>query len=163
ALAGGTLSHQVYSVLFMKWGVFNWHFALSRLLLCVLVPGAIDRVLVLRSPVVARRLAVLGSSALLLATVWLVYRRDWGEVVQLSWRGQAYDLAIWADEHLPPDAILANSDCGYIGLFSGRRVINLDGIINGYEYQSALRDGRFVEYLQRMGVTHFVGSNFLLV
>ena len=46
------------------------------------------------------------------------------------------------------------TDCGLVGYFCNRPTVNLDGVINGYEYQAALRDGRLAEYLEQCGVTH---------
>ena len=44
----------------------------------------------------------------------------------------------------------------------GRRVgsRNLDGVVNGFEYQTALRDGRFRDFLRDAGATYFVQHGF---
>jgi hypothetical protein len=49
-----------------------------------------------------------------------------------------YDAAIWMRSNLPADARIGVWNAGLVGYFSQRRVINLDGVINGtelYEYQ----------------------------
>ncbi|HEX8012220.1 MAG TPA: hypothetical protein VF814_15000 [Casimicrobiaceae bacterium] len=55
---------------------------------------------------------------------------------------------------LPRDAVVAGTDVGALAFWTQRRVINLDGVINNFEYQEYLRAGRLREYLRREGVTH---------
>lgn len=40
----------------------------------------------------------------------------------------------WADEHLPPDAVIGSWNAGTIGYFSRHTVINLDGLVNSWDY-----------------------------
>jgi hypothetical protein len=65
-----------------------------------------------------------------------------------------HEAARWVEVNLPEDAVIAMTDCGLFGYFCGRRTVNLDGVINGYAYQEALRDQRLSEFLARAGVTH---------
>jgi hypothetical protein len=53
----------------------------------------------------------------------------------------------WVRAVLPPDAILGARDAGKLGFFSGRPVVNLDGLINDHRLFAALRDGTEAEYL----------------
>jgi hypothetical protein len=55
---------------------------------------------------------------------------------------------------LPPNAVVAGTDVGALAFWTQRRVINLDGVINNFEYQEYLRSGALREYLRRQGVTH---------
>ena len=55
---------------------------------------------------------------------------------------------------IPQTAVIAGTDVGALAFWTGRRVINLDGVINNYAYQSYLRDGRLAEYLREQGVNH---------
>lgn len=57
------------------------------------------------------------------------------------------EVALWARDNLPADAVFGMSDAGVFAYFSGRVTVNLDGLINNYRYQEALRDGRFRDYL----------------
>jgi len=54
---------------------------------------------------------------------------------------------------LPRDAVVAGTDVGALAFWTRRRVINLDGVINNFEYQEYLRAGRLREYLREQGVT----------
>ena len=55
---------------------------------------------------------------------------------------------------LPPDAVIAGTDVGALAFWTRRRVINLDGVMNDFDYQRVLRDGKLGDYLRRNGVTH---------
>ncbi len=55
---------------------------------------------------------------------------------------------------LPQDAVVAGTDVGAIAFWTQRRVVNLDGVINNFEYQEYLRAGALRDYLRRQGVTH---------
>jgi hypothetical protein len=50
----------------------------------------------------------------------------------------------------------ACTDCGKLAFWSGRSVINLDGLINSFDYQDALREGRLAEYLDESNVRYLV-------
>jgi len=56
----------------------------------------------------------------------------------------------------PPEEIWACTDCGKLAFWSRRPVVNLDGLVNDFAYQAALRDGRLAEYLRRSNVKYLV-------
>jgi hypothetical protein len=56
----------------------------------------------------------------------------------------------------PRDAIWAATDCGRISFWTGARFVNLDGLINGFEYQRALRDHKLGDYLAEAGVRYLM-------
>jgi hypothetical protein len=55
---------------------------------------------------------------------------------------------------LPHDAVVAGTDVGALAFWTGRRTINLDGVMNDFDFQKVLRDGKLADYLRRNGVTH---------
>ena len=55
---------------------------------------------------------------------------------------------------LPQSAVVAGTDVGAMAFWTRRRVINLDGVINNFEYQDYLRVGKLRDYLREQGVTH---------
>jgi hypothetical protein len=71
-----------------------------------------------------------------------------------------YDAAEWARENTPRDAVFAMKDCGAFGYYSERTTINLDGMVNDFEYQQYLRRGELEEYLDENGVDYFVQHAF---
>lgn len=62
----------------------------------------------------------------------------------------------WMDANLPDDAVAASWDAGVVGYFAGRPVVNLDGVVNSYEYYEASREGRIGPFLAARGITHVV-------
>ena len=55
---------------------------------------------------------------------------------------------------LPKGAVIAGTDVGALAFWTGRRVINLDGVMNDFAFQEVLRDRKLARYLRREGVTH---------
>jgi hypothetical protein len=101
--------------------------ALDRLL----APGTAGR---LRRVVVA---VVVLASCVQVARVW----RDTRQPAS-GWNYHLYVGAIWARDHLPADAIVWSSSAGILGYFSGRRVVNTDGLANSRAFlETVLRGG----------------------
>lgn len=72
----------------------------------------------------------------------------------LGWRGEVISFI----ERTPHEAIWAYTDCGCFSFWSGRRFINLDGLVNDYDYQERLRRGELAEYLGERGVRYLVAG-----
>ena len=75
--------------------------------------------------------------------------------------GLAGELAAF-EPMLPDDAVLGSWDAGAIGYFAERPVVNLDGVVNSYDYLRADPD-KWDLWLRRgglpaLGVTHLVNS-----
>lgn len=58
----------------------------------------------------------------------------------------------WIDANLPEDAVLASWDAGVVGYFADRPVVNLDGVVNSFEYFEATQEGTVDEFLAADGV-----------
>jgi hypothetical protein len=56
----------------------------------------------------------------------------------------------------PPQAVFASTDSGILAFGSGRRVINLDGLVNSFAYQDAIRDQRLGAWLREQGATFLI-------
>jgi hypothetical protein len=79
--------------------------------------------------------------------------------VSLSNLGKAFAVAgreagEWVAANLPPDAVLSMKDSGIFSYFAQRRVMNLDGVANGFEYANALCAGRLEEFMRSRGVEY---------
>ena len=68
----------------------------------------------------------------------------------------AREAAQWMNTHLPEDAILAGWDVGLVGYYAERPVVNLDGLVNSYEYYNAMNRREGIEFLDRTGVDYIV-------
>jgi len=60
--------------------------------------------------------------------------------------------ATWVRETLPADAVGASWSAGVLAYFSERQIVNLDGLINSYEYYGAMRQNRAAEFVLAQGV-----------
>jgi hypothetical protein len=143
------LIHFAYSMAYMEWAAHWWHFS-------GYIPAAVLSAAILFNRIEQRlkRLgtfvgAAYGSVGLLVLGGFAIDSRARGEH-----HDQWLDAALWAREHLPAAAVVGMRDSGIFGYFSERRTVNLDGVINGYAYQEALRDHRIGEFFRTAGITH---------
>ena len=147
----GLVLHFAYTACFTTWGVKYWTFAshipvamVLVALCCGIVADRVERKRVVAAVAFA---IILGGSSASHAFVWM----EKGNV-HAFW----HDAAAWVRENTSEDAVFGMTDCGYFGYFSRRTTINLDGLINGYEYQEALADGRLREYFRKCGLDYVV-------
>jgi hypothetical protein len=159
------LLHITYSMLFMGWGVFRWHFAWYGLVTCLVLSEAVH-VALARIEEISPRVAAWGVRLAAVLAVLIVVggaleavRAEHGRR-PYNWHLAAYEAGLWARQHLPDDAVMAMHDAGLFGYFSRRRVVNLDGVVNDLEYQRQLREGRLAEYLRAAGVRYLVKHDF---
>ena len=64
--------------------------------------------------------------------------------------------AEWASTGLPPDAVLASWDAGVLGYFADQPVVNLDGVVSGFDWYDATQEGgaAMAAELRIEGVSH---------
>lgn len=76
---------------------------------------------------------------------------------------QAGDRAAaeWIASNLPADAVVGSFDAGVIGYFAERPVVNLDGLVNSYEWRDARGAGTAAtaRFLSEAGVTHLANHS----
>ena len=161
----GLWGNTLYDVFFVPWGVFSWYFALFPLLLMLGCAWIGKELLGQIRKLAGHRLAIFGKLAkagvvgitlvgLSLVTVrWIVRNLQSSTGIRPT-----YSAAVWASQNLPADAVVGMMDCGVFGYFSQRRVVNLDGLINGYEYQHYFSSGRLIEYLDNLNVRYLAFS-----
>jgi hypothetical protein len=145
----GATGQFFYELLFTKWGAQWWHFAAQ--VVPVLLLGAVVFTLVVqwsKKPIATPLLAGMSLFALSFALLEVRVRGAHHE----PW----WNAIAWVKEHTPPDAVFAMTDSGFFGYFSDRRTVNLDGVINGYAFQEALRDGKTADFLRTAGVQYVV-------
>ncbi len=65
--------------------------------------------------------------------------------------------AAWAASHLPPDAVVGTWNAGTLGYWSGRRVVNLDGLVNSWDYFEHRRHD-LCRYWRETGITHVIDA-----
>ena len=147
ALAVGVAIHALYTLFFMHWAVFAWHYAVA-LGTGIASIGWLLRAVETQPP---RRQLLIVATELVLLVVSLTYSLTKADT---SFVPSALKAGDWARENLPKNAILGMKDSGAFTWQSRHQVVNLDGVINGYPYQNALCHGQLRQFLQGQGVTY---------
>ncbi|MBL8861146.1 MAG: hypothetical protein JNK02_03960 [Planctomycetes bacterium] len=158
-LAVGSALHFGYTFLYMSWGVYWWHFVVYGAAFVLGVAQAAHRASLAwpRSRAVWKLglPALIAASGVALQANIVAHRteshREW------------FQAAAWAREHTDEDSVFALKDAGLFGYFSARRVINLDGKANGYDYLERLERGEVLAYLEEHGTDYVADINALHV
>jgi len=85
----------------------------------------------------ARGLALVALIAVLCAVPLATVRtiRRWQNSAGLNFAHEPiYAAAIWVGENVPADAIVGSWNAGMISYLSGREVVNLDGLVNSWDF-----------------------------
>lgn len=148
-----------------EWGftveIYLWHYApqvLWGMVTLVLAVADIYEGATVEAPEgrSSRSLAVAGIvvAPIAVGCAWQVGRFADGEIRSMQLGDRA--AAEWIAGHLPADAVVASWDAGVIGYFAERPVVNLDGLVNSYEWHEALGTGTDATrpFLLESGVTH---------
>lgn len=148
ALGLGSLLHLTWTILFMSWGVFQWHFALYLPIEVVGMAGLYNR---LQRAIPGDRFARAAMAVVMVFTVasLAVYARAKGDH-----HAPRIAAARWAKANTPENAVFAMHDAGAFAYFSQRRTINLDGVINSYAYRDRVREGTLAEYFNSVGLEY---------
>jgi hypothetical protein len=73
--------------------------------------------------------------------------------------GGAYGL----EKYTEPGSIIGSTGGGVLGYFTQDRIIvNLDGLINSYEYYQMMREGTASAYLDEIGLDYLYGARYVL-
>lgn len=149
-LSIGLLLHAIHSVIFMRWAVFAWHFSAlipaGVLGVALIARGAADRLP--RTALIAgfASLALLQVAAFAFST----------SRIERSFTVAGREGGEWVAENLPADAVLGMKDSGIFSFFAQRRVMNLDGVANSFEFAEAVCRGRLAEFIRDRGVEYIV-------
>jgi hypothetical protein len=144
----GLAAHALFTIVFMRWAIFGWHFstflpagALGTALLASALGAYVPRPLV-------RVLLVLLLAFQVVTQAFSLSR------LNRSFTTAGREAGLWVARELPPDAVLGMKDSGIFSYFAERRVVNLDGVANSFDYQRALCAGELERYLHERGVEY---------
>ena len=158
AAAAAMTLHGLHTILFMKWAVFPWHFLWYGLLV-VSVIADLTEGLLQRLPQRAQGWTRAAFAGLVLCAAVGFWRLDGVRSrarLERNWRVIAYETGLWAHDHTAPGTVFALADAGLFALFGQRPVVNLDGLVNDFDYQEWLRVGHLAEYLDKNHVRYVV-------
>ena len=166
--------------------ISDWYFVPGYLLMALLVPlhGYLAAGLLRRwfGPRWPRAAKLLPAAVLLAAAALLVWQADFAyprrsvnppppdaaatlERIRLS----RYAGALMVNRGLPEGSVIGSWDAGVIGYFSRFPVVNLDGLVNSYDYRRAAgpgeipprwlaRNGGTPPMLRQFGITHLAND-----
>jgi hypothetical protein len=73
------------------------------------------------------------------------------------------DMLPILEGYTKPGAIIGMTGGGNAGYFiSNRTIVNMDGLINSYDYFQAVKEEKAGDYLQKMGIQYVFGSYYIL-
>lgn len=104
-------------------------------------------------------------AAVVASCAWLtrdMLRDEPGYFVSRAIQREGRAAAEWLNANTPADSVVASWDAGVLGYFSHRPVINLDGLVNDWEFVEVIRTRRYADYLEREGVDFVANSFFVL-
>ena len=179
-LAAGHLAKFVQTVLTVHpfWGKYTWYFVPAYLLMTLIIPVRcyvaihfIRRFIRPRSP---RAANIVSAGIVVVGAAFLLTKADFTEPFQFVDRlGEStdrnYDVASHMgvrvmDRVLPGDSVVGSWDAGVIGYFSRFPVVNVDGLVNSYDfyrarnrypYWQARKEVTEDAFYQNYGITRF--------
>jgi hypothetical protein len=73
------------------------------------------------------------------------------------------ETASLIDERFPVGSIIGLTGSGGMGYFvSNHTIINLDGLINSYEYFESMKNGTADEFLANLGLEYVIGNSYMI-
>ena len=155
-----------------------WYFVPAYLMTALIIPVRlyiaiylIHRFVAPRRRIAANALSVsvvVIGAAILLGTADFAAPFKWverksGPLYRQNWQLTSYMGAQVINRALPEGSVVGSWDAGVIGYFSRFPVVNLDGLVNSYDYFHARYIAQAIEtegedFYRRYGVTHFANT-----
>ena len=171
-LAAGHLAKFVQSVLTVHpyWGSYNWYFVPAYLMGVIMIPARccvaiwfIRRFIGPRLPrasgILILGIVVAGAGSLYAASDFAAPFRfvdRHGETTSIEYSHAHYMGAKAMNRVLPEGSVVGAWASGVLGYFSHFPVVNLDGLVNSYDYMRARKKGISKHFRSRhFGITHF--------
>ena len=153
-----------------------WYFVPAYLMTALIIPirlyvaiHLIRRFIAPRRSVAANALSVgvvvIGASVLL-AMAGFAAPFKWvdgkSRQLYLDWEISSYMGSQVMNRALPEGSVIGSWDAGVIGYFSRFPVVNLDGLVNSYDYFHARHTRRTegLNFYRRYGITHFANYRY---
>ncbi|MBC8203882.1 hypothetical protein ISS30_04255 [bacterium] len=155
--SAGYLVLSAWIVLFMHWGVYDWHFIPGIILVIPTSIKIIKLVDYLNGKIKIPQLKLISFLSIVLILLFLngkgILKHHTGRHLFFY---KNYEAANWVNENIPEESVFAMTECGIFGYYCDRKVVNLDGVVNNNEYQKYLSEGRLVDYLKDKSVDYIV-------
>jgi len=154
----GIMFSFVYLIFFLDWVIFYWYFIPYSLFISLVICIPAQYILSFKK-IITGKLLIL-SITFLIAFYWgykiyIGYRTGYDNPLG-NWSVESYNAAQWSQANTEPSDVFAMKDTGHFGFFSNRNVINLDGLVNNFDYQDILKNKKLNEYLKNKKVKYIV-------
>ena len=152
-------------------GIQIWHFVPAYLMTALIIPVRlyIAICLIRRFIEPRRRIAAnaLSAGVVAIGAAVLLARADFAEPfrwvdrksgsTEHHWEHAVYMGAQVTNRALPEGSVIGSWDAGVIAYFSRFPVVNLDGLVNSYDYFRAryIQHSEVRDFYRRYGITHF--------
>ena len=179
SLAAGHLAKFAQTVLTMDpgWVNYSWYFIPAYLMMSLIIPVrcyvAIHFIRRFIGPRSRCTVNILGMSIVVIGAVFLLAKADFtspfrlvdwqSESTSREWEVTSYMGVQVMNRVLPEGSVVGSWDAGAIGYFSRFPVVNLDGLVNSYDYFRGMNADRdryfhqkdeFKPLYQEFGITH---------
>ncbi len=148
--------------------IWLWYFAplgLYAAIVLVLVAADLTDGARLEAPTSPARRAVVPIAAILgvpLLLALVIQARSFTDPDLRSIQEANREAGIWISDNLPADAVLGSWDAGVVGYFTEQPVMNLDGVVNSFDYLDASEAGTQAEFLRERQLSYLVNHGSLL-
>lgn len=148
--------------------IWLWYFAplgLYATIALVLVAADLSDGARLEQPARPARRAVMPIAAILgvpLLLALVIQTRSFADPHLRSIQEADRETGTWISENLPADAVLGSWDAGVLGYFTDQPVMNLDGVVNSFEYLDASEAGTQADFLRDRDLSHLVNHGSLV-
>ena len=151
----------LYSAFVMKWAIFEYHFIFYSFFACAVIAEFLTIFLSLMptSTSFVHRSRYVFAMLIFIAGSIVLYRFQHRPLDRV-WEVASYTAATWVRDNVGRGEVLAMKDCGDFGYFSQRSVINLDGVVNNFDFQDTLRNRRLNEYFSKYRVRYLAQHAF---
>jgi len=157
-MSTGVICLLIYMIFFLNWVIFSWYFITYSLFVSLAVCLPLRYLLSFKNIRTANFLfffIIIFISFYWGSKIFKFYTTGYG-ILGGNWNIQSYEAAQWTKKNTQPGDLFAMKDAGHFSYFSEREVINLDGLVNNFEYQEVLRNKLLKEYLMENRVKYIV-------
>ena len=156
-IATGNILLMIYILFFMNWVIFPWYFTPFSIFFSFFICLIFKFILSVNFYNSGKLIFKILSAFIILywgSKIFGAYYLDTGK--SSSWNIQSYKASQWALNETEKSDLFAMKDAGHFSYFSNREVINLDGLVNSFEFQEVLKDKKLNEYLEQNSVKFIV-------
>jgi len=154
AITFGCVLHILWTRLFMLFGIYQWHFVAyipTIIIFAALLYNALKQKLQ-AFPSVVR------FSPIALVLLFTIAYNSFLALEKGDHHASRLAAAAWVSDNLAKEDGVALSDAGVFGYFNQRTTLNLDGLINSYDFQQAILDDQLLPFFEAMGVKYIADA-----